>query len=69
MDAYDDDEQLSSSHVMIGDNLATPFRTTVLGLQVTVTAIDFLAGSGIVAICRNDRGMDARVPPLDRVRA
>ncbi|MEV5554257.1 hypothetical protein AB0L44_11405 [Nonomuraea wenchangensis] len=38
---------------MIGDNLAMPFETTVLGLRVTVTAIDFLAGSGIVAICRH----------------
>ncbi|QFY14992.1 hypothetical protein GBF35_48505 [Nonomuraea phyllanthi] len=53
VDAYDDDEQLSGFHVVIGDNLAMPFETTVLGLQVTVTAIDFLVGSGIVAICRH----------------
>ncbi|TDC04838.1 hypothetical protein E1267_21645 [Nonomuraea longispora] len=53
VDAYGDDEQLSGFHVMIGDNLAMPFETTVLGLRVTVTAIDFLVGSGIVAICRH----------------
>lgn len=38
VDAYTDDEQLSGFHVMIGDNLAVPFQTTVLGLQVTASA-------------------------------
>ncbi|NJP95457.1 hypothetical protein HCN51_39495 [Nonomuraea sp. FMUSA5-5] len=35
VDAYDDDdEQLSGLHVVIGDNLAVPFETTVLGLPL-----------------------------------
>ena len=59
VDAYTDDEQLSGFHVMIGDNLAVPFETTVLGQQVTVTAIEFLAGSGIVAICRHGEHQQA----------
>ncbi|NRQ30919.1 hypothetical protein HII36_03580 [Nonomuraea sp. NN258] len=64
VDAYNDDEQLSGFHVMIGDNLAMPFETTVLGLRVTVTAIDFLVGSGIVAICRHS-GHEQAIGILD----
>jgi hypothetical protein len=59
VDAYDDDEQLSGFHVMISDNLAVPFETTVLGLKVTLTAIDFLVGGGIVAICRHGKHKQA----------
>lgn len=59
MDAYTDDEQLVGFHVMIEDNLAVPFETTVLGLRVAVTAIDFLVGSGIVAICRHGEHQQA----------
>ncbi|MFE3455466.1 calcium-binding protein [Nonomuraea sp. NPDC059194] len=59
VDAYTDDEQLSGFHVMIDENLGVPFETTVLGLRVTVTAIDFHAESGIVAICRHDRHRQA----------
>jgi hypothetical protein len=51
VDAYGEDEQLSAFHVMIEDHLAVPFQTTVLGVEVTVTKIDLLPGSGIVAIC------------------
>ena len=35
---------------MIGDNLALPFETAVLGVTVTVRRIDY-TDSGIVAIC------------------
>jgi hypothetical protein len=52
VDAYDDDKQLSGFHVMIEENLGTPFETTVLGVSVTVIKIDLHVGSGIVAICR-----------------
>ncbi|GAA4221103.1 hypothetical protein FHR32_005379 [Streptosporangium album] len=51
VDAYDEDEQLAGFHVMIADNLALPFQTTVLGAEVTVKEIDLFCGSGIVAIC------------------
>jgi hypothetical protein len=55
VDAYDDDEQLSALHVMIEDNLVTPFRTTVLGVEVTVKKVRLREGSGIVAICVRGR--------------
>jgi hypothetical protein len=53
VDAYGEYEQLASFHVVIEEHLAIPFRTTVLGVEVTVTKIDLLPGSGIAAIyCR-----------------
>ncbi|MDX6428311.1 MAG: hypothetical protein QOE54_677 [Streptosporangiaceae bacterium] len=55
VDAYDEYEQLSGFHVMISDNLAVPFQTTVLGVEVTVKKIDLVPGSGIVAICAHGR--------------
>jgi hypothetical protein len=58
-DAYGEDEQLSAFHVMIEDNLAVPFQTTVLGVEVTVTKIDLLPGSGIVAICTRGKHRQA----------
>jgi hypothetical protein len=51
VDAYDESEQLASFHVVIEEHLAIPFRTTVLGHEVTVTKINLLSGSGIVAMC------------------
>jgi hypothetical protein len=49
--AYDEYEQLASFHVVIKEHLAVPCQTTVLGVDVTVTKIDLLSGSGLVAIC------------------
>jgi hypothetical protein len=46
VDAYDEYEQLASFHAMIGERLAVPFQTTVLGVEVTVTKIDLLSGRG-----------------------
>jgi hypothetical protein len=59
VDAYGEDEQLSAFHVMIEDNLEVPFQTTVLGVEVTVTKIDLLPGSGIVAICTRGKHRQA----------
>jgi hypothetical protein len=50
VDAYGEDEQLTGCYTMIEDNLALPFTTRVLGVEVTVAGID-LTDSGIVAIC------------------
>ena len=41
------------------EHLAVPFRTTVLGVEVTVTKIDLLSGSGIVAICSRGKHRQA----------
>lgn len=59
VDAYDEYEQLTGFHVMIEEHLAVPFRTSVLGVEVTVTKIDLLPGSGVVAICSRGRHRQA----------
>jgi hypothetical protein len=63
VDANGEDEQLSGFGVMIGDNLAVPFETTVLGVTVTVEKVDE-TGSGIVAICVRGNHRQA-IPILD----
>ena len=55
VDAYDDSEQLTGLYTMIEDNLAMPFDTVVLGVEVTVRKVG-LRDNGIVAIC--ERGKD-----------
>lgn len=52
VDAYDEYEQLAAFHAVIGDHLALPFDTTVLGVAATVTGVQDRPGSGIVALCR-----------------
>jgi hypothetical protein len=37
VDCYDEDEQLTGLFTMIEDNLAMPFTTQVLGVEVTVS--------------------------------
>jgi hypothetical protein len=58
VDAYNDDEQLTGLYTMIEENLAMPFETTVLGVEVTVRRID-LQAEGIVAICQRGRARQA----------
>ena len=58
VDAYNDDEQLTGLYTMIEDNLAMPFETTVLGVEVTVRKVD-LRADGIVAICHRGRDRQA----------
>lgn len=50
VDAYGEDEQLTGFYTMIEDNLALPFTTWVLGVEVSVEGID-LTDCGVVAIC------------------
>jgi hypothetical protein len=63
VDAYGEDEQLTGFAVMIEDNLAMPFETTVLGVTVTVRKVDQTM-SGIVAVCVRGRHRQA-IPILD----
>jgi Calcium binding len=50
VDAYGEDEQLTSFYTMIEENLTLPFTKRVLGVEVTVAGIAITDG-GIVAIC------------------
>jgi hypothetical protein len=55
---YSEDEELAGFATMIGDNLAVPFQTTVLGVTVTVRKIGY-TDSGIVAICAQGKHQQA----------
>ncbi len=59
VDAYDEHEQLTGFHVMLEERLAMPFKTTVLGVEVSVEKVDLLPGSGIVALCARGRERQA----------
>lgn len=51
VDANGEDEQVSGFHMMIGDHLKTPFKTSVLGVDVIVEDIDLTNDGSILAIC------------------
>jgi hypothetical protein len=55
VDAYGESEQRVGFLTMIEDNIALPFVTRVLGVDVTVERIDLTRSEEIVAICRRGR--------------
>ena len=55
VDCHDEDEQVAGLHTMLVENLAVPFRTQVLGVDVTVEDIDLTGRAQIVAICCRGR--------------
>ena len=63
VDAYDDEEQTTGFYTMIDDNLALPFRTRILGIEVSVVAVE-MDDDGIKAVCesagKQQRGGAAR---------
>lgn len=58
VDCYNEDEQLTGLYTMIEDNLALPFTTQVLGVEVTVRRVD-LTGQRIAAVCHRGRERQA----------
>jgi hypothetical protein len=55
VDAYDEEEQRTAFHTMLEDHLAMPFKTEVLGAEVTVQRVDLTDEAQIVAICARGR--------------
>ncbi len=51
VDAYGESEQVLGFYTQLEDNLALPFKTEVLGVDVTVEEIDLTADDRIVAVC------------------
>lgn len=64
VDAYGDDEQRVGFFTRMEDNLAVPFESTLLGIQVTVEAIEMTDADEIVALCVRGRDRQ-RIPFLD----
>lgn len=62
VDCYNESEQVTGLYTMIEDNLQLPFETEVLGVQVTVTAVDITDDDRIVAVCQ--RGSKTQKIPV-----
>jgi hypothetical protein len=64
VDAYNESEQTTGFFTMIEENLALPFVTQVLGVPVTVEAVDLTEDERIMVICSRGEHRQ-RVPVLD----
>ena len=64
VDCYNDSECVTGFYTMIDDNLARPFKTEVLGIEVTVTRIDLTDDEQIAAVCTRGKSRQ-RIPILD----
>jgi hypothetical protein len=51
IDVNDDYEQRAGFYTMVKDNLAIPFQTNVLGVEVTVEGVEQTDDEQIVAVC------------------
>jgi uncharacterized Zn finger protein len=57
VDCYNESEECTGLFEMIHEHLDIPFVTTVLGVAVTVTAVDITDDDQIVAVCRRGRDL------------
>lgn len=55
VDAHGESEQVTGWFTAIGEHLAVPFETMVLGVPVTVERVDLDRDQQIVAVCRRGR--------------
>jgi len=51
VDAYGESEQIVGFYTMLEDNLEVPFKTEMLGVEVTVERIDLTDDERIIAVC------------------
>jgi hypothetical protein len=64
VDAYGESEQIVGFYTMLENNLALPFKTEILGVDVTVERLDLSHDEQIVAVCSRGKAKQ-RVPLLD----
>jgi hypothetical protein len=55
VDCYNESEEVTGIFTMLEENLAVPFVTKLLGVEVTVERIDLNDADEIVAVCRRGR--------------
>jgi hypothetical protein len=55
VDCYNEEEQASGFFAMIEENLALPFATRVLGIEVSVVAIEMDNDGSLKAVCAHGR--------------
>lgn len=59
VDTYNESEQAVGFFTMIEEHLAFPFKTRVLGQEVTVTRVDITRRDQIVAVCSHGKETQA----------
>ncbi len=64
VDCYNESEEITGIFTMLEENLAVPFMTKLLGVEVTVERVDLNDAGDIVALCRRGRERQ-RIPVLD----
>ena len=64
VDCYKESEEITGIFTMLEEELAVPFMTKLLGVEVTVERVDLNDADEIVAVCRRGREHQ-RVPVLD----
>jgi len=64
VDCYNDEEQTTGLFTVIKDAPTVPFKTRVLGVEVTVERINLNGDNQIVAVCSREKLRQA-VPLLD----
>ena len=65
IDAYGEEEQVTSFYTVLDEHLRLPFEADVLGVVVTVEKLDLTDGSDdIVIVCRRGHARQ-RLPVLD----
>jgi hypothetical protein len=64
VDCYNESEQITGLFTVIEDELATPFKTQVLGVEVTVERVTLNDNDQIVAICSREK-LRQTIPLLD----
>ena len=64
VDCYNESEQATGLYTMIEDNLQLPFETEVLGIPVSVIAVDITEDHVIVAVCQRG-GHKQKLPILE----
>jgi hypothetical protein len=55
VDAHDESEQVTGFYTMFEEYLTVPFKTEVLGIEVTVERIDMTDDERIVAVCERNK--------------
>jgi hypothetical protein len=64
VDCYNDSECVTGFYTMLVDNLAVPFQTVVLGVEVAAADIDLTDDEQIVALCTRGPSTQ-RIPILE----
>ena len=64
VDCYNDAEQATGFFTMLEEHLAVPFDTQVLGVDVSVCAIDMTEHDQIIAVCSRGQ-LRQTIPILD----